>query len=139
MPRRFGPTDTIPRRPISAANVGQTDTTFTGTHSGGTITCSATIGSVSDVLVTGTVVNGTIDAAGNIRFDLDTPDYRLTGTVSGNGMSGTATAKLTVGGSTITLTGDWTASRTSTSANGGSLSMRHQGRTAIEALTALVR
>jgi hypothetical protein len=61
----------------------KTSTTFTGTYNAGTMTCSAIGQSLSEGIGSGTVVNGTTDAAGNVRFDLDTQGYRLTGKVSG--------------------------------------------------------
>ncbi|HEU4649688.1 MAG TPA: hypothetical protein VFS33_11550 [Gemmatimonadales bacterium] len=119
--------------------ITQTTTTFTGTYNGGTITCSANGQSASEGIGSGTVVNGTIDAAGNVQFDLDTQDYRLVGKVSGNSMSGSATARLTIDGTTSTMTGNWSASRTTSAANASTFSIGRQGGTLTATLAGIAR
>lgn len=84
---------------------------FSGTYSGGTITCN--IGGVTESgpLGVGTVVSGSL-AGTAVTFDLDTSDWRNSGTVSGNSMSGSLVVRLVVDNVTHTLTGNWGASRT---------------------------
>jgi hypothetical protein len=89
----------------------QTGTTFSGSYGPGTITCVSGGQSVGGE-IEGIVASGTID--GNaVAFDLDTQDFHLTGSVSGNSMSGTARWTLDLGGSTgvVVLNGNWSAVR----------------------------
>jgi len=88
----------------------QTGSTVTGTYSGGTITCSAGAGSQTLAIASGTVAGGTVSGS-SISFDLDTSAWHSTGSVSGHTMSGTATLRVQVSGTSYTLTGTWTASK----------------------------
>lgn len=60
----------------------------------------------------GSVVNGTLSGR-NLSFDLDTPDFRLEGNVSGTSMSGTAEWTFDFGlpVGVVTLTGNWEAGK----------------------------
>jgi len=93
----------------------QTDSTFTGTFTGGVLHWPGySLGSGS-----GTVVNGSVDESGAITFDFhlsaefDTPDWQFTGTVSGESASGTVVVTLDHGGpiGVITYEGSWAMRR----------------------------
>ena len=60
-----------------------------------------------------TIVNGTIDAAGDVTFDLGDEDRHHTGEVSGDSMSGDLrlTDDLLETGNAVTYTGAWVARR----------------------------
>ena len=62
----------------------------------------------------GSVVNGSV-SGNTVNFDLDTQDFHHTGTLSGNSMSGTATWTFDLGAPVgeVTLSGNWSASKTS--------------------------
>lgn len=94
-------------------NIGQSGSTFSGSYSGGTVTCTGPGGTASADINGGVVVNGTVNARGGVSFELDTSDWRSTGTVTGTSMSGTVTARLNVGsGGLVLLSGSWSSSRT---------------------------
>jgi hypothetical protein len=84
--------------------------TFTGSYSGGELTCSGPVGQVSVPVGTGSILNGTLDGSA-VTMDLDTPDFHLTGSISGVTMSGTALWVVDVGPQTVTLNGNWSATR----------------------------
>jgi hypothetical protein len=90
--------------------ITQQDATFTGTYSGGMLTCSAVGGSASQPITGGTVVNGSLSST-TVAFDMDTPDWHNSGTISGTMMSGTTRIVATSGTTTFTLNGSFTASR----------------------------
>jgi hypothetical protein len=58
------------------------------------------------------VVNGTLSGR-NLSFDLDTPDFHFTGSVTGTSMAGTAqwTMDFGIPIGVATLNGDWEASK----------------------------
>ncbi len=91
----------------------QSGGTLTGSHSGGTISCAGPTGTVSLPVGSGTIVNGSVTSAGAVSFDLDTQDWRNTGTLSGNSISGTATVRIDLGSPTgvVTLSGNFSAAR----------------------------
>ena len=91
--------------------LSQSGITFTGTYGPGTVTCVSGIESVS-FPVQGNVVSGTLNG-NSVQFDLDTQDVRLTGTLSGNSMSGTARWTIDFAGDigVVTLNGNWAAAR----------------------------
>ena len=91
----------------------QSNGSFSGSYSSGTLACTGPGGSFSDTFSGGIVVNGSISSTGAVTFNLDTSDFQLTGTVSGNSMSGTATIRVDFGAPTgvVTLSGNWGASR----------------------------
>ena len=60
-----------------------------GTSSGGTLTCVGNDETIVIQLVTKPIVNGSIDDADNIRFDLGGPDWRHEGDVIDRSMVGT--------------------------------------------------
>ena len=80
---------------------------FTGTYRVETLTCNGMSGSAS----TGSVLNGTV-AQNQVAFDLNDPAFHQSGSLNGDEMSGSATWTLTVSGTSYTVTGIWTASRT---------------------------
>lgn len=88
----------------------QTGTTFSGSYNGGELFCSGPGGTGPVPVGSGSVVNGTVSGS-NLSFDLDTPDFHHTGTVSGSSMSGTAQWTMDVGLplGMVTLTGNWEA------------------------------
>ena len=86
--------------------------TFTGSYSGGAISCVGGGQSFSDNLGNGSVVNGTVNENGAVSMDLDTQDWHLTGNINGSSMSGTVTVHLNVSGSgTVTFAGNWSAAK----------------------------
>ena len=86
--------------------LNQSGDTFTGTYSAGSFSCNGTyVGTLK-----GTVVNGKLNDS-DVHFDLDSPDFHQTGTVSGNSLSGSATWTLDFGSGPLTLTGSWAASK----------------------------
>ena len=90
--------------------VTQVGSTFSGTYSGGTLSCTSSSGTVSGAVGSGVVVSGSL--VGNaVSFDLDTSDWRNTGSVTGNSMSGTVTVRVVVSGTLYTLTGAFGAAR----------------------------
>jgi hypothetical protein len=90
--------------------INEQNGTFTGSYSGGEMTCSSPVGQVSVPVGTGSILNGTLDGSA-VAMDLDTPDFHLTGTISGVNMSGTALRVVDVGPQTVTLNGNWAATR----------------------------
>ncbi len=90
--------------------ISQQTTTFSGSYSGGELTCTGPGGTASEFIGSGTILNGNISGTG-VSMDLDTPDFHLTGNVSGNSMSGTARWVLDFGTEVVTLNGNWGAAR----------------------------
>lgn len=90
--------------------LNQTGDTFTGSTTGGQFSCSA--GGISDGGTFGgrIVVNGEVDE-NDIEFDFDGPDWHHTGSISGNSMSGQATAIFELGSGAVVLRGSWSAAR----------------------------
>ena len=95
----------------TAMSINQSGITFTGNYGPGIVTCVAGSESVS-APVQGTIVNGTVNG-NSVQFDLDTQDTRLTGTMSGNSMSGTVRWIIDAGGDigVVTLNGNWAAAK----------------------------
>lgn len=83
---------------------------FSGTYNGGTITCTGGGVTQSAGIGVGSIVSGAL-TGNSVTFDLDTSDWRNTGSVTGNSMSGSLTVRLVVDNVTHTLTGNWGASR----------------------------
>jgi hypothetical protein len=92
--------------------LSQTGSTFSGTYSGGELTCSGPGGTTSGPIGSGLVVNGEVDG-NNVSFDLDTPDFHQTGNVDGTSISGNARWRFDFGPPTgvITLNGNWAAAK----------------------------
>jgi hypothetical protein len=92
--------------------LNQSGTTFSGGYSGGELTCTGPGGTLSFFVGNGTVLNGQVNGS-SVSFDLDTPDYHHTGTVSGTSMSGSASWRIDFGAPTgvVTLNGNWGAAR----------------------------
>jgi hypothetical protein len=83
-------------------SISQTDNTFTGTYSPGTLSC---VSAGSAAFSGGTVVNGTITGTG-VNFNFDTQDWAHNGSLSGNSVSGTTTMRLVLsGGQTLVMNG----------------------------------
>lgn len=101
--------------PVSCLDTGVTMTlqqageSFSGTYSGGQFKCSSAVGSDS-APTSGKVVHGSLSGT-SVQFDLDTTAWHQTGTISGTTMSGLVNATLVVGGTPITIAGDWTATK----------------------------
>lgn len=91
-------------------NLTQTGTSFSGTCGPSTITCFGGGVQVDDTLPGSVVVNGLVNG-NNVQFDIETSDYRNTGTVSGSSMSGTVSIRLDLGDEVVTLAGNWAAAR----------------------------
>jgi len=93
--------------------LSQSGTTFNGTYGAGNVTC---VGGGESITFTasGSVVNGSV-SGNTVNFDLDTQDFHHTGTLNGNSMSGTATWTFDLGAPVgeVTLSGNWSASKTS--------------------------
>ncbi len=91
----------------------QSGGTFTGSYSGGTSSCTGPAGPISTPIGSGPVANGSVTSAGAVSFDIDTQDWRNTGTLSGNSMSGTVTVRLDLGAPTgvVLLSGNFSAAR----------------------------
>jgi hypothetical protein len=66
----------------------QFGTDVTGTSSGGTLTCVANGTTSTSQLTAKPIVNGSIDATDEIRFDLGGPDWRHEGDVVARSMTG---------------------------------------------------
>jgi hypothetical protein len=99
--------------------LGRSTATVAGRYSGGIITCTgADVESIH--LVTGAVIDGTVDAmvngAQSVSFDLDGSAWHQDGSLSGDRMSGTLTVDHVFAGKLgrLLLTGSWTARRRST-------------------------
>ena len=88
--------------------ITQAGSSFVGTSSGGTFSCTAAGMTSGSPLGTATIANGKIDGSA-VEFDFDTQDIHNAGTLSGNSMSGTVTVRADVGGPIITLTGSFSA------------------------------
>ena len=93
--------------------ITQSESTFTGTYTGGTFSCSGPGGTLSSTIGSGTVVNGSVTDEGVVSFDLDTQDWRNTGSLSGNSISGTVTVRFDLGTpiGVVTLSGNFSAAR----------------------------
>ena len=87
----------------------QSGTAFTGSYGPGVLSCSGPGGTITNP-AQGIVVSGQVNGAA-VSFDLDTQDFRLSGTISGASMTGTAVVRLVSGSQTVTLTGPWSAVR----------------------------
>jgi hypothetical protein len=89
-----------------------TGTTFSGTYNGGQLTCSGPGGTFTETIGSGSVINGQVNGS-NLSFDLDTPDFHHTGTVSESSMSGTARWTIDFGSpiGVVELNGNWGASQ----------------------------
>ena len=91
-------------------SITQSGATFSGSYSGGTLTCLTPSGSSSGLIGTGAVVSGSL--SGNaVSFDLDTGDWHNSGSISGGSMSGSVTVRLTISGTTFVLSGNFGAAR----------------------------
>lgn len=95
-----------------ALNISQQGNTFTGTYSGGRLTCTAGGQVLTQDWGSGTVVNGSVNG-NSIAFDFDTSDYRQTGTLSGNSISGNGVWREDLGApyGVVTLNGSFSAAR----------------------------
>jgi hypothetical protein len=96
--------------------LGRSAATVQGRYAGGRISCSgADVEAIN--LVTGSVVNGTIDpmvrGTQNVTFDLDGATWHQTGSLSGDRMSGTLTVDYLFAGKLghTLLAGTWSARR----------------------------
>ena len=98
----------------SSLTIDQTGGTFTGRLETSDATCafldkpSFSLGSFGNP-----IVNGTVNAAGDVTFDLLDENGHHTGRVSGNSMSGSLmiTGDLFETGNPVTYPGTWVASR----------------------------
>jgi len=90
----------------------QRDSTFTGTYAGGELVCFGGGEQFGpEPFRSGTVLNGLV-RGDSVFFDLDTPDWRNRGRLSGRSMSGQATVRLDLGmGGVHTLVGTFGAAR----------------------------
>jgi len=91
-------------------SISQSGLTFNGTYDGGTLSCSAQGETAEGDFGSGSVINGTISGR-NVAFDLDVPVQHLTGVVDGASASGRITITDEADG--ITLSGTWSATRSS--------------------------
>ena len=90
----------------------QSGSTFSGTYSGGELSCVTPTGTATASIGTGVVINGAV-SGNNMVFDLDTKESHFGGTVNGNSISGGASWRVDFGAPTgvITLGGNWGATR----------------------------
>jgi hypothetical protein len=90
----------------------QTGSTFTGSYSGGVLTCLTATESFSSAVPSGNVANGQV-AGTKVTFDLGSPDFHHDGSLNGTSMSGTATWTYDFGFplEQVALTGGWSAVR----------------------------
>ena len=86
----------------------QNSTTFTGTVSSGSVSCTGPGGTSTQNLGNDIVANGQINGTA-VQFDIGTQDVHNVGTLSGNSMSGTLTLRIATGTTTIVLTGNFSA------------------------------
>ncbi|HEY8468350.1 MAG TPA: hypothetical protein VIL18_01845 [Longimicrobiales bacterium] len=93
-------------------NLTQSGSTFSGSATGGVLTCRAGGESVSVNLTSAVVANGSING-NQVVFDIDTSDWRNTGTLSGNSMSGVVNVRIDMGApiGVILLSGNFSAVR----------------------------
>lgn len=102
--------------------LGASASQVAGTYSGGTITCTGADAENIN-LVTGAVVNGTLDPMANggrdVTFDLGSASWHQAGVLIGDRMSGTLSVDHVFAGELghLVLTGTWTAQRTSITAH----------------------
>ncbi|HET8648877.1 MAG TPA: hypothetical protein VFL95_02460 [Gemmatimonadales bacterium] len=82
------------------------DNLFSGSHTEGTITCSAGGESDTERFASGPILNGTLNGT-QVAFDMDDASFHFTGTLNTRDktMAGTTTAVV----ESATLTGNWTA------------------------------
>jgi hypothetical protein len=90
----------------------QSGTGFSGTYSGGTITCTAQGQSSTSSFGSGAVANGSLVGA-SVSFDLDTPDFHFVGSAGQDQMTGTCTLTMDLGPpyGVLTMQGSWRATR----------------------------
>jgi hypothetical protein len=106
---------------VDTLTLARSTESIAGRYSGGAINCSSGEDVETIALVTGAVVNGTVDAmvsgAQNVSFDLDGTYWHQSGSLSGDRMSGTLTIDHGFTGrlGNLHLTGTWSASRTTAS------------------------
>lgn len=94
-------------------HLSQSGLTFAGSYFGGTLTCSpASVLSPaqSRIFVEGAIRSGTV-SGNSVSFDVDSPDWQNTGTVSGTSISGTTVMRLVNGSSTYILKGMFSATK----------------------------
>ena len=84
----------------------QTGSTFTGTTAGGTVTCVFGTQTETDSLGIGSIANGQV-SGNSVQFDIGSSELHHTGTRSGNSVTGTLTATIDDGTSTVVLTGSF--------------------------------
>ena len=86
----------------------QTGSTLTGATNGGSFSCSAAGMTNGSPLGTTPLANGQVN--GNaVQFDFGTADIHNAGTLNGNSISGTVTVRADAGGTTIVLSGNFSA------------------------------
>lgn len=91
-------------------SITQSGSTFSGSYSGGTMTCTSASGASSFLIGTGTIISGSL-SGNSVSFDLDSSDCHNVGTLTGSSISGTVTVLLTVDATNYTLTGNFGAAR----------------------------
>lgn len=87
--------------------INQSGSVFSGTYSGGIVSCG---GDVVGVLGNGVIVNGAISGS-TIEFNIDNNTWHNEGTLTANGMSGTASLAFSVGSGTVQGSGSFEATR----------------------------
>jgi hypothetical protein len=99
---------TIPTR----LTINGSGSSFEGGYSGGEFTCVGPDGQVSVPIGSGPILNGSINGS-SVSMDLDTPQFHLSGNVSGSSMSGTVRLETDFGQPTgvVVLNGNWAAER----------------------------
>jgi hypothetical protein len=84
--------------------------TFGGSFSDGTISCTTPDGPVTETDQSGSVLNGTIHNT-TVAFELGDTSYHNSGTLASGSITGTASITQTIGASTYTLNGTFTATQ----------------------------
>jgi hypothetical protein len=82
----------------------QTGSSFTGSTSGGTLSCTFAGESDSESLGNSTVANGQVDGTA-IQFDIGSSDLHNAGTRDGKSITGTLTANVEVDTTAVVLSG----------------------------------
>ncbi len=93
-------------------NLIQAGATFSGTYSGGSISCTGDGGFSYNPQTNlfGSIVSGVVSGT-NVSFNFDTSDFSNSGTLSGSSIAGTTVLLLVTGSSRVTLTGVFGAAR----------------------------
>ena len=88
----------------------QTGSTFSGTTTGGTLSCNFAGTTDTESLGNGSIANGQVSGK-SVQFDIGSSELHHAGTRDGNSVTGTLTATLDDGTTTVVLTGGFSLVR----------------------------